>query len=105
MSNSDTTHTSHPDTINGCLSNICLTENLSDVHFIFPGDFTIRIPAHKMLLAIRSPVFKTMFYETPLQNDENIEIPDIYPAVFQNMLRYVHLARLVMLFDSIMTLQ
>ncbi|VDI47314.1 Hypothetical predicted protein [Mytilus galloprovincialis] len=43
-----------------------------------------------MILAVRSPVFKTMFYETPLQNDENIEIPDIYPAVFQNMLRYIY---------------
>lgn len=105
MSHSYITNASHPDTITGCLSNICLTENLSDVHFIFPGDFSIRIPAHKMILAVRSPVFKTMFYETPLQNDENIEIPDIYPAVFQSMLRYVNLARLVMLFDSIMTLQ
>ncbi|CAC5374319.1 BTBD1_2 [Mytilus coruscus] len=90
MSNSDTTHASHNGTINGCLSNICLTESLSDVHFIFPGEFSIRIPAHKMILAIRSPVFKTMFYETPLQSDENVEIPDIYPAVFQNMLRYIY---------------
>ncbi|VDH92906.1 Hypothetical predicted protein [Mytilus galloprovincialis] len=90
MSHSYITNASHPDTITGCLSNICLTENLSDVHFIFPGDFSIRIPAHKMILAVRSPVFKTMFYETPLQNDENIEIPDIYPAVFQSMLRYIY---------------
>ena len=47
------------------------------------------IPAHKLILLARSPVFQAMFCgmfsET---SDSEINIPDIEPEVFMQMLRY-----------------
>ncbi|KAJ8321977.1 hypothetical protein KUTeg_000448 [Tegillarca granosa] len=39
------------------------TKKFSDIFFSFPNepDFE-RIPAHKLMLSIRSPVFEAMFY-------------------------------------------
>ena len=50
------------ETLTKCLASVCLTEELADVHFAFPEENMIRFPAHKMVLALRSPVFKAMFY-------------------------------------------
>ncbi|XP_071125657.1 BTB/POZ domain-containing protein 6-A-like [Mytilus edulis] len=81
------------DSIVSCLSNICLNEDLADVYLSFPGEEAIRYPAHKMVLSMRSPVFKAMFYGTFPQENGGVDIMDIKPSTFNLMLRYMYTDR------------
>ena len=69
-------------------------EMMADVHFcvgIAPN--TLRIPAHKYVLATGSSVFYAMFYGMMATNGEtkelarDIEIPDMEPNAFLNLLQ------------------
>ncbi|XP_041941740.1 BTB/POZ domain-containing protein 6-B-like [Alosa sapidissima] len=66
-------------------------ELMADVHFIVgpPGD-TLRIPAHKYVLAVGSSVFCAMFYSDLAETDSEIHIPDVEPAAFLILLRYLY---------------
>ncbi|XP_071125664.1 BTB/POZ domain-containing protein 3-like isoform X1 [Mytilus edulis] len=81
------------DSILSCLSNICLNEDLADVYFSFPGEESRRYPAHKMVLSLRSPVFKAMFYGTFPQQNGDVEILDIKASTFNLLLRYIYTDR------------
>ncbi|XP_033725451.1 BTB/POZ domain-containing protein 6-like [Pecten maximus] len=59
-----------------------------DVTFIV-GDDKIKISAHKMILAIRSPVFFAML-EGHLPEKGEITIPDIRGDIFKSFLRYLY---------------
>ncbi|XP_055348228.1 BTB/POZ domain-containing protein 6-like [Paramacrobiotus metropolitanus] len=66
---------------------------LSDVRFTVGRQFGHEktIPAHKFVLSIRSTVFRTMFYGSlPEQCHDVIDIPDIHPDAFTNMLSYMY---------------
>jgi BTB/POZ domain-containing protein 1/2 len=74
-------------------------EDMADIHFIVgSGNHSrkLRIPAHKLVLAVASPVFKAMFFDEENeasvegQEEENIELPDIEPIVFLEFLRYLY---------------
>jgi speckle-type POZ protein len=60
----------------------------SDVHFNVRGrDFS----AHKNILAARSKVFAAMFKHPTKENSTNqIEIEDIEPEVFDQLLRFIY---------------
>ena len=76
------------DTINERLSKLCLTEELSDVSFIFrQNNMCKRLPGHKLLLAIRSSVFNVMFYGPMAESCREVEITDIEFDIFSLMLR------------------
>ena len=61
---------------------------LSDVTFCI-GDR--EFPAHKVILVTRSKVFASMFeYETKENLTNQIEIEDIEPEVFQELLRFIY---------------
>jgi speckle-type POZ protein len=64
---------------------------LSDVNFNVRGrDF----PAHKSILSARSEVFAAMFQHPTKENLTNqIEIEDIEPDVFQELLRFIYTGR------------
>jgi speckle-type POZ protein len=61
---------------------------LSDVTFIIRGQ---KFAAHKNILAMRSPVFAAMFqHPTKEMLSGNVEVEDVDPDVFQELLRYMY---------------
>lgn len=92
---------------------------MSDINFLFGKKQTnnvsieseeanssiIRIPAHKLVLSIGSQVFMAMFYGTGSQMlpTSEIEIPDVDPESFKNMLHYLYTDELHVEPDSVMS--
>ena len=65
-------------------------ELMADVHFKVGSEQTaLCVPAHKYILATGSSVFFAMFYGGLAENSlsEEIQIPDVEPSAFLNMLR------------------
>ncbi|XP_046646399.1 TD and POZ domain-containing protein 4-like [Daphnia pulicaria] len=61
---------------------------LSDVTFNVRGQ---KFPAHIIILAMRSPVFAAMFqHPTKEMLSGNVEVEDVDPDVFQEVLRYLY---------------
>ena len=65
-------------------------ELLADVHFKVGSRSTLRIPAHKLILATGSPVFYAMFYGGLAEDKKEVAIPDVEPQAFLNMLQWVY---------------
>lgn len=66
-------------------------ELMADVHFMVgPKGASQHIPAHKYVLATGSTVFYAMFYGGLAEDKNNIEIPDVEPAAFLTLLRYLY---------------
>jgi speckle-type POZ protein len=64
----------------------------SDVSFNIGGR---QFPAHKSILAAKSEVFEAMFHHPTKENFTNrIEIEDIEPEVFHELLRFIYTGRL-----------
>lgn len=63
--------------------------HLSDVTFLV-GEENTPFRCHKMILALASPVFEAMFYGLLAEKKDTILIPDITPATFKNMLKYIY---------------
>ncbi|XP_014224356.1 speckle-type POZ protein B-like [Trichogramma pretiosum] len=78
------------ETIDGVnLNSAFLSEELSDVRLITSDDSSI--PAHKIILAMASPVFKAMFTHDMLESKKNsIEITDTPYNILVEMLRYIY---------------
>ncbi len=58
---------------------------LSDVTFLI-GPEKVPIKSHRLILALSSPVFTSMFYSPMLENQDIIEIPDCRPDAFQALI-------------------
>ncbi|XP_070705344.1 BTB/POZ domain-containing protein 6-B-like [Pempheris klunzingeri] len=66
-------------------------EQMADVHFIVgPPRETQRVPAHKYVLAVGSSVFGAMFYGNLAEGQSEIQIPDVEPAAFLILLKYMY---------------
>jgi len=66
-------------------------EILSDVHFIVGRDsMQQRIPAHKFVLAVGSAVFDAMFNGTLATQSDSVELPDVEPAAFLALLKFLY---------------
>lgn len=66
-------------------------EILCDVHFVVGRDDSRqRIPAHKFVLSCGSAVFDAMFNGTLATKAEEIELPDVEPAAFLALLRFMY---------------
>ncbi|XP_022245169.1 BTB/POZ domain-containing protein 2-like [Limulus polyphemus] len=66
-------------------------EILSDVHFIVgKGAQLQRIPAHKFVLSVGSAVFDDMFNGAMATSSGEIDLPDVEPAAFLALLRFLY---------------
>jgi hypothetical protein len=66
--------------------------SFSDVIFKVGGS---EFPAHKIVLAARSEVFKAMFqHPTKEKSTNHVEIEDIEPEIFKELLRFIYTGRL-----------
>ncbi|CAH1791725.1 unnamed protein product [Owenia fusiformis] len=66
-------------------------DTMADVFFIVGSRLPQRIPAHKYVLAIGSSVFHAMFYGGLAEHGhKDIEIPDVEPQAFLNLLKYLY---------------
>uniref|UniRef100_A0A8C9E6F9 BTB domain-containing protein n=1 Tax=Phocoena sinus TaxID=42100 RepID=A0A8C9E6F9_PHOSS len=64
---------------------------MADVHFVVgPPGGTQRLPGHKYVLAVGSSVFHAMFYGELAEDKAEICIPDVDPAAFLAMLKYIY---------------
>lgn len=71
-------------------------EKMSDVVFLVGGQDESpawRFSAHKFVLALSSPVFRTMFSSSMSEGEAGIAkvvVTDIHPAAFENLLQYIY---------------
>uniref|UniRef100_A0A1B6DZ41 BTB domain-containing protein n=2 Tax=Clastoptera arizonana TaxID=38151 RepID=A0A1B6DZ41_9HEMI len=66
-------------------------EILSDVQIIVGRDANQqRIPAHKFVLSVGSAVFDAMFNGTLATSADHIELPDVEPAAFLALLKFLY---------------
>nr|XP_018896904.1 PREDICTED: BTB/POZ domain-containing protein 2-like isoform X2 [Bemisia tabaci] len=64
---------------------------LCDVEFVVgSGADTEKIPAHKLILAARSAVFFAMFSEKWSAESSEINVEDVEPAAFKQMLKFLY---------------
>ncbi|XP_059354818.1 BTB/POZ domain-containing protein 6-B-like isoform X1 [Carassius carassius] len=66
-------------------------ELMADVHFVVgPPGAAQKVPAHKYVLAVGSSVFGAMFYGDLAEGEPEIHIPDVEPAAFLILLKYMY---------------
>ncbi|XP_036441802.1 BTB/POZ domain-containing protein 2a isoform X1 [Colossoma macropomum] len=66
-------------------------EVLSDVHFLVGKGMGVqRIPAHRFALAVGSAVFDAMFNGGMATTSTEIELPDVEPAAFLALLKFLY---------------
>ncbi|XP_055348211.1 BTB/POZ domain-containing protein 6-B-like [Paramacrobiotus metropolitanus] len=76
-----------------CLQRLLRSGHLSDVHFSVGCQFgqTKDFFAHKLILAARSSVVHAMFYGSLPENCQIVlDIPDIHPEAFANLLSFMY---------------
>lgn len=66
-----------------------LLENMegSDITFDVAGE---KFHAHKLVLAARSPIFRSKFFEGLEETKEEVEVTDVEPKVFKAMLHFIY---------------
>lgn len=86
------------------LSYLCNTEIMADVHFMVGAPpHQQKIPAHKFVLSVGSAVFDAQFNGPMATQDEVVEIPDVEPAAFISLLRFLYSDEVKICSDSVMT--
>lgn len=81
-------------TASGLLEQLCMSGTLADIYFVFPSREGQQdsLPAHKFVLAMRSPVFETMFFGPDSEKQESeITIRDVRATTFRVLLRYMYM--------------
>ena len=65
---------------------------LSDIEFVVKdsAEKTVRVPAHKLVLAISSPVFEAMFYGELAETRRKITLPDTELPYLLEFLRFLY---------------
>ena len=74
-------------------------EILSDVHFLVGKD-KARIPGHKYVLAISSPVFFAMFYGRMAEPAGDVAVTDSEVECFMELLRFIYTDEAILTLDN-----
>ena len=74
-------------------------EILSDVHFMVGKD-KVRIPGHKYVLAISSPVFFAMFYGRMAEQGSDVAVSDSEVECFMELLRFIYTDEAILTLDN-----
>ncbi|XP_060554744.1 BTB/POZ domain-containing protein 6-like isoform X4 [Ruditapes philippinarum] len=75
--------------LKGDTNYFCMSDHLADVWFAFKDD-TYKLPAHKLLLSMRSEVFEAMFYGSLAESSDTIMLEDIDISTMKMVLRYMY---------------
>lgn len=76
---------------------------MSDITFcVGAGSNVKKFPAHKYVLATGSSVFFAMFYGGLANETMEVEIPDVEPVAFQNLLRYLYTDEIFLEADNVL---
>ncbi|XP_030504148.2 BTB/POZ and MATH domain-containing protein 4 isoform X1 [Cannabis sativa] len=59
----------------------------SDISFVVAGE---KFRGHKLVLAARSPIFRSKFFEGLEEDNTEVEITDLEPKVFKAMLHFIY---------------
>lgn len=73
-------------TIEQTINKLLWDPKFSDVCFLV-GDRQEKIPAHRLLLAVQSEVFESMFYGPLKETSNEIVVPDLLPVGFRNLIK------------------
>ncbi|KAK1662952.1 hypothetical protein QYE76_051111 [Lolium multiflorum] len=77
-----------PSNITEQLGKLLDAKDGADVIFEVQGE---ELPAHKLVLAMRSPVFKALLYGSMKEKDSNrVIIDDMQPAIFKVLLHFIY---------------
>ncbi|CAF4861421.1 unnamed protein product [Pieris macdunnoughi] len=91
-------------TVKERLSFLFNNEILSDVHFIVGKDANQQvIPAHKFVLSVGSAVFDAMFNGVLATKSDEVELPDVEPAAFLHLLKFLYSDEVRIGPESVMT--
>ncbi|XP_055494895.1 BTB/POZ domain-containing protein 3 isoform X2 [Leucoraja erinacea] len=78
---------------------------MADIHFLVgPQGGTQRLPGHKYVLAVGSSVFHAMFYGELAEDKEEIRIPDVEPAAFLAMMKYIYCDEIELAADTVLAI-
>lgn len=80
-----------------------MNTELADVNFLIRNSNNVkgeRIPANKAILAVRSTVFKSMFFG-PLKNEGDIEVEDGDPDAFKEFLQFFYLSKVTIKMENL----
>ena len=78
-------------TVKDRLTFVFNSEVMSDVHFIVGKGMNVqRVPAHKFVLSVGSAVFDAMFNGGMATKAAEVELPDVEPAAFLALLRFLY---------------
>ncbi|XP_060575127.1 BTB/POZ domain-containing protein 6-B-like [Ruditapes philippinarum] len=80
-------------TASGLLEQLCMSGTLADIYFVFPSREGQQdsLPAHKFVLAMRSPAFENIFFGPDAEKQESeIIVRDIRATTFRTILRYIY---------------
>ncbi|XP_065307862.1 BTB/POZ domain-containing protein 2-like [Dermacentor albipictus] len=91
-------------TVQERLSFLFNKEILSDVRFLVGrGAQQQRLPAHKFVLSVGSAVFDAMFNGALATNSEEVELPDVEPAAFLALLKFLYSDQVQIGAETVMT--
>lgn len=91
-------------TVKERLSFLFNNEILCDVHFIVGKDTNQQvIPAHKFVLSVGSAVFDAMFNGVLATKSDEVELPDVEPAAFLHLLKFLYSDEVRIGPESVMT--
>lgn len=91
-------------TVKERLSFLFNNEILCDVHFIVGKEQNQQvIPAHKFVLSVGSAVFDAMFNGVLATKSDEVELPDVEPAAFLHLLKFLYSDEVRIGPESVMT--